>query len=81
MPKYWGNKFSASGVSPKWIKSKRRREKKEKKDTPGTWGGLGGRDRTLAVKRRKKPRCHGSRELQKMHQFDAGGGGALFHSG
>ena len=30
--KYRGNKFSASGVSPKWVKSKRRR----KKDSGGT---------------------------------------------
>ena len=29
MPKHWGGKNSASGVSPKWVKSKRR--KKEKK--------------------------------------------------
>ena len=30
MPIYWGNKFSVSGVSPKWVKSKRRRTKKKK---------------------------------------------------
>ena len=27
MPNYWGNKFSHTGVAPKWVKSKRRREK------------------------------------------------------
>ena len=27
-----GNKFSALGVSPKWIKSRRRREKERKKE-------------------------------------------------
>ena len=36
------------GDSPKWVKSKKRRE-----NTPGTAGGPGGRDRTLAVKSRK----------------------------
>ena len=32
LPKYWGNKISDSGVSPKWVKSKRqkRKEKREK---------------------------------------------------
>ena len=39
------------GVSPKWVKSKKRR-----KNTPGTAGGPGGRDRTLAVKSRKNVR-------------------------
>ena len=31
MPKYCGNKFSASGVSPKWVKSNERRKKKEER--------------------------------------------------
>ena len=31
MPKYWG-KFLHTGVSPKWVKSKRRREKKEEEE-------------------------------------------------
>ena len=31
LPKYWGNKISDSGVSPKWVKSIRRRKKKERK--------------------------------------------------
>ena len=30
MPKYWENFFLHTGVSPKWVKSKRRREKKER---------------------------------------------------
>ena len=43
------------GDSPKWVKSRRRRKKRRerKNDTPGTAGGPGGRDRTLAVKSRK----------------------------
>ena len=45
-----GNKFSHTGDSSNWIKSKRRREKEEKRNTPGTAGGPGCRDRTLAVK-------------------------------
>ena len=28
-----GNKFSASGVSPKWVKSKRRRRRKRERKT------------------------------------------------
>ena len=34
MPKCGGNKFSVTGVSPKWVKCKswRRKKKKEKKD-------------------------------------------------
>ena len=39
------------GDSPKWVKSKNRR-----KITPGTAGGPGGRDQTLAMKRRKNAR-------------------------
>ena len=46
--------FSASGVSLKWVKSKRQKRKEKKEEnTPGTAGGPGGRDRTLAVKSRK----------------------------
>ena len=30
MPNIGGNKFSHTGDSPKWVKSKRRREKKRK---------------------------------------------------
>ena len=51
MPKYWGGNYFHTGDSPKWVKSKRRRE-----NTPGTAGGPGGRDRTLAVKSRKNVR-------------------------
>ena len=29
MPKYWGKQIFTHGVSPKWVKSKRRREKRE----------------------------------------------------
>ena len=32
MPKYLGNKFSASGVSPKWVKSNRRKRKQKKRE-------------------------------------------------
>ena len=35
MPNYWGNKFSHTGDSPKWVKSKRRREKERKKEKRG----------------------------------------------
>ena len=31
MPKYWGEIISHTGVSPKWVQSKRRRKKKERK--------------------------------------------------
>ena len=30
MPKYWGNKFSHTGVSPKRVKRNRRREKEKR---------------------------------------------------
>ena len=49
-----GNKFSHLGDSPKWVKSKRR--SKKERNTPGTAGGLGGRDRMLAVKEEKTPK-------------------------
>ena len=50
------------GVSPKWVKSRRRREKKRGKKerlnngqiNAWTRGGPGGHDRTLAVKSKKK---------------------------
>ena len=29
MPKYWGNQFSATGVFPKWVKSRRRKNEKK----------------------------------------------------
>ena len=32
MPNIGGNKFSATGVSPKWVKSNRRREKERKRE-------------------------------------------------
>ena len=34
MPKYWGETISHTGDSPKWVKSKRRREKKKEKRGP-----------------------------------------------
>ena len=33
MPKYGGNKISALGVSPNWVKSRRRRERGKKKNS------------------------------------------------
>ena len=54
MPKYWGKQIFTHVSFPKWVKSKRRREKEE--NTPGTAGGPGSRDRTLAVKSRKNER-------------------------
>ena len=39
MPKYWGDKFSASGDSPKWVKSKRRRKKRENRLNDGNNNG------------------------------------------
>ena len=36
MPKYWGNKISALGVSPiKWVKNRRHRKKEKKKKEGG----------------------------------------------
>ena len=37
--KYWGNKFAASGVSPKWVKCKRRRKKEEERLNDGKNNG------------------------------------------
>ena len=30
MPKYWGNRFSHTRDSPKWVKSKRRKKRRKK---------------------------------------------------
>ena len=51
MPKYWGKQIFAHEKFPE-VGQKQKTEKKEK-NTPGTAGGPGGRDRTLAVKSRK----------------------------
>ena len=51
MPKYWGGNYFAHGRFPE-VGQKQKTERK-KEDTPGTAGGPGGRDRTLAVKSRK----------------------------
>ena len=32
MPKYWGKQIFTHGDSPKWVESKRRREKERKKE-------------------------------------------------
>ena len=50
MSKYWGKQIFSLGSFPE-VGQKQKTEKK--KDTPGTAGGPGGRDRTLAVKSRK----------------------------
>ena len=34
MPKYWGKQIFTHGDSPKWVKSKRRRERERKKERP-----------------------------------------------
>ena len=52
MPKYWGGNYFAHGSFPE-VGQKQKTEGKKKKNTPGTAGGPGGRDRTLAVKSRK----------------------------
>ena len=51
MPKYWVKNYFAHGRFPE-VGQKQKTEK-EKKNTPGTAGGPGGRDRTLAVKSKK----------------------------
>ena len=48
MPKYWGGNYFAHGRFPE-VGQKQKTEK----NTPGTAGGPGGRDRTLAVKSKK----------------------------
>ena len=40
MPKYGGNKISASGVSSKWVKSNRHKRKKERKKVGNNKGQL-----------------------------------------
>ena len=35
MPKYGGEKISVTGVSPKWVKSRRRRKKKKEGENNG----------------------------------------------
>ena len=51
MPKYWVKNYFAHGRFPE-VGQKQKTEK----NTPGTAGGPGGRDRTLAVKSRKNVR-------------------------
>ena len=55
MPKYWGKQIFAHGRFPE-VSQKQKTERKRKKNTPGTAGGPGGRDRTLAVKSKKNAR-------------------------
>ena len=31
IPKHWGGNFAATGVSPKWVKSRRHRKKKKRR--------------------------------------------------
>ena len=52
MPKYWVKNYFAHGRFPE-VGQKQKTEKKRRRNTPGTAGGPGGRDRTLAVKSRK----------------------------
>ena len=52
MPKYWGKQTFAHGRFPE-VGQKQKTEReggKKGKNTPGTAGGPGGRDRTLAAK-------------------------------
>ena len=58
MPKYWGKQIFTHGRFPE-VGQKQKTEKKERKrerKTPGTAGGPGGRDQTVAVKSRKNAR-------------------------
>ena len=50
MTKYWGKQIFTHGSFPE-VGQKQKTE--ERKDTPGTAGGQGGRDRTLAIKIKK----------------------------
>ena len=50
MPKYWGKQIFTHGSFPK-VGQKQKTEKEKERNTPGTAGGPGGRDRTLAVKK------------------------------
>ena len=52
MSKYWGKQVFTHGRFPEVGQKQKTERKKKKKNTPGTAGGPGGRDRTLAVKRR-----------------------------
>ena len=56
MPKYWGKQIFSNGRFPEVGQKQKPEKRKRKKDTPGTAGGPGGRDRTLAVKSRKNVR-------------------------
>ena len=57
MPKYWGENYFAHGRIPEAGQKQKTEKKREReKDTPGTAGGPGGHDRTLAVKSRKNVR-------------------------
>ena len=49
MPKYWVKQIFSLGSFPK-VGQKQKTEKERERDTPGTAGGPGGRDRTLALK-------------------------------
>ena len=52
MPKYWGKQIFTHGRFPKLGPNQKTEGEKKKRNTPGTAGGPGGPDRTLAVKRR-----------------------------
>ena len=41
MPKYWGKNYFAHGSFPKWVKSKKRREKKKERLNDGENNGHG----------------------------------------
>ena len=59
MPKYWGKQIFAHGRFPE-VGQKQKTERQKRKNTPGTVGGPGGSDQTLAKKRRKKARKIGA---------------------
>ena len=50
MPKYWGKLFRRREIPEV------RQKQKTEKNTTGTVGGLGGHDRTMAIKSRKNAR-------------------------
>ena len=52
MPKYWGKQIFTHGSFPE-VGQKQKTEREKRENTPGTAGGPGGRDRTLAVKQKK----------------------------
>ena len=68
MPKYWGVNYFAHGSFPE-VGQKQKTER----NTPGTAGGPGGRDRTLAVKSkkiaRKSPFFRGNKIYPKKYIF------------